>query len=60
VDETDFALVHAKESVLTPQQTAILRNEILGSKPNSLMNLLMDFHAAYSDLNETTYTNIRD
>jgi len=53
-----LALVHAKESVLTPEQTSILRNEILGSNRNSLMNLLLDFRNAYEGLGESTYNSI--
>ena len=55
ITEDQMALVHANESVLTPEQTAILRNDILGSKPNSLMNLLMDFRNAYAGLGDNTY-----
>ena len=43
VEKTGTALVHAKEGVLTPEQTSILRNEILGNKNTSLMNLLLQF-----------------
>jgi hypothetical protein len=47
VDETGEAVLHAKEGVLTAAQTSVLRNDILGNKPNSLLNLLMDFRDAY-------------
>jgi hypothetical protein len=59
IDEDQLALVHAKESVLTPKQTSILRNDILGSKPNSLMNLLLDFKEAHSGMaSASTYSSI--
>lgn len=58
VDNDQIALVHAKESVLTPQQTSILRNDILGNQPNSLMNLLLDFKNAYGNIpNSANITN---
>ena len=60
IDETQMALVHAKEAVLTPEQTSILRNDILGSNKNSLMNLLLDFRSAYSGLDGSTYSSIND
>ena len=43
VEKTGPAFLHAKEGVLTPEQTSILRNEILGNKNTSLMNLLLQF-----------------
>ena len=60
VNSDQYALVHAKESVLTPEQTRILRNEILGSNRNSLMNLLLDFRAAYAGMGETINTSINN
>ena len=50
VDEDKLALVHAKESVLTANQTKILREDILSNKPTSLMNLLLDFKNAYNGI----------
>ena len=60
VDETGMELVHAKEAVLTAEQASILRNDILGSNKNSLMNLLLDFRAAYTGLDGGTYSSIND
>jgi hypothetical protein len=61
---TGLAMLHGTpskpEAVLNARQTAILRDDILSSKPNSLMSLLTDFRDAYYGLNETTYTNIHD
>lgn len=48
VEDDSIAFVHARESVLTPEQTSILRNAILGNKPTSLMNLLLSFRDAFS------------
>jgi len=50
VPQDDMAFLHAKEAVLTPEQTRILRNDLLGSNPNSLASLLLDFRAAYENL----------
>ena len=50
IDKDQIAFVHAKESVLTPQQTETLRNDILSNKPTSLLNLLMDFRDAYNGI----------
>ena len=50
VDTTGLALLHAKEGVLTPEQTDVLRNEILGGQKDSLMNLLLDFRKAYTGI----------
>lgn len=38
------------EAVLNPEQTAILRNDILSNKPTSLLSLLTDFRDAYENL----------
>mgnify|MGYP002525881703 CR=1 FL=1 len=57
VEEDDFAFIHANEAVLTPEQTRILRNDILGKNSNSLMNLLLDFRHAYSNIPDTITTN---
>jgi len=58
VKEDGPAILHAKEGVLNPEQTSILRNEILGSHKNSLMNLLLDFRDAYEGIGESTYKSI--
>ena len=47
------------ESVLNAEQTRILRNDILGSQPNSLMNLLLDFRSAMSGMaSQSDYNTI--
>lgn len=48
------AYLHARESVLTAEQTDTLRNDILGNSPNSLMNLLLDFKNAYNGISGAT------
>ena len=48
VPNDQFALVHAKEGILTAEQTSILRNEILSNKSTSLLSLLTDFRDAYT------------
>ena len=59
VDSTGPALLHAKESVLTPEQTSILRNDILSNKPTSLLSLLTDFRDAYNSIpNASDYNSI--
>jgi hypothetical protein len=59
VDTTGLALVHAKEGVLTAEQTSILRNEILSNKPTSLLSLLTDFRDAYNSIpNASDYNSI--
>ena len=50
IDKDQVALVHAKEGVLTPEQTSILRNKILSNKPTSLLSLLTTFTDAYNHL----------
>ena len=55
VDYDQLALVHAKEAVLTPRQTSILRNDILGNNRHSLMNLLLDFQNAYDGIASNSY-----
>lgn len=50
IDTTGLALVHKHEGVLTEEQMSTLRNEIMGNKRNSLMNLLLDFRNAYEGL----------
>ena len=46
------------EAVLNPEQTKILRENILGNTPNSLVNLLKDYNAAYHGLSSNTYDSI--
>ena len=46
------------EAVLNPEQTKILRENILGHSPNSLVNLLKDYNAAYKGLSSNTYDSI--
>ena len=57
VERDGFEFVHAKEAVLTPRQTAILREQILSNKPTSLLSLLTDFRDAYNGIsNASNYT----
>ena len=59
VENTGTALLHAKEGVLTPEQTATLRNEILGNKNTSLMNLLLQFREiAAGNASQADYATI--
>lgn len=59
VPKDEVALLHAKESVLTPEQTSILRNDILSNKPTSLLSLLTDFRDAYNSIpNASDYNSI--
>ena len=61
IDEDQFAFVHAKESVLTPEQTSILRNDILSNKPTSLLSLLTDFRDAYTNISgESAYNTVNN
>ena len=61
IDEDQFAFVHAKESVLTPEQTSILRNDILSSKSTSLLSLLTDFRDAYTNISgESAYSTVNN
>ena len=47
------------EAVLNPEQTAILRNEILSNKPTSLLSLLTDFRDAYNSIpGASSYSSI--
>ena len=47
------------EAVLNPEQTAILRNDILSNKPTSLLSLLTDFRDAYNSIpNASSYSSI--
>lgn len=46
------------EAVLNPEQTKILRENILGNTPNSLVNLLKDYNTAYRGLSSNTYDSI--
>ena len=46
------------EAVLNPEQTRILRENILGNTPNSLVNLLKDYNTAYRGLSSNTYDSI--
>lgn len=46
------------EAVLTASQTKILRDNILGNKPNSLINLLASYNDAYKGLTSSTYDSI--
>jgi len=56
VEEDDLAFIHANEAVLTPEQTKLLRNDLLGRNSNSLMSLLLDFRDAYSSISNTVAT----
>ena len=53
VESTGTALLHAKEGLLTAQQTDILRKDILGNRNDSLLNLLLDFRRAYNNIGNT-------
>jgi hypothetical protein len=53
VEDDGQAYLHADEAVLTKEQTEVLRNEILGSQPTSLMNLLLGFKNAYDSVGST-------
>lgn len=46
------------EAVINAEQTKILRENILGHSPNSLVNLLKDYNAAYKGLSSNTYDSI--
>ena len=49
------------ESVLTPEQTSILRNDILSNKPTSLLSLLTDFRDAYNSIpNASDYNTVNN
>ena len=62
VDVTGLAMLHGTsskpESVLNAYQTKILRENILGNKPNSLVNLLHSYNDAYKGLSSNTYDSI--
>ena len=59
---TGLAMLHGTptkpEAVLNPTQTKILRENILGNKPNSLINLLQSYNNAYKGLSSSTYDSI--
>lgn len=46
------------EAVLNPEQTRILRNNILSSRPDSLVSLLKSYNEAYHGLSASTYDSI--
>ena len=46
------------ESILNSEQTKFLRENILGAKPNSLINLLKSYNDAYDGLSAGTYNSI--
>lgn len=48
------------ETVLTAEQTKILRDNILSDRPNSLINLLKSYNEAYQGLSNDTYNSISD
>ena len=58
VQQDGPAMVHAKEAVLNPTQTKILKENILSSKPNSLISLLQSYNEAYRGLSSNTYDSI--
>ena len=60
VDNDQLALVHAKEGVLTAEQTSTLRNEILGNRNDSLLSLLTDFREAWSETKNAYSSITRD
>lgn len=53
VEQDGPAFVHAKEGVLTAEQTSILRNEILGNKPNSALSMLSDLRELWNAAERT-------
>lgn len=57
VPEDETALVHKGEGIFTSEQMSVLRNDILGSSKNSLLNLLQDFRTAYTGLGASVYNN---
>ena len=46
------------EAVLNPEQTRILRENILSSRPDSLVSLLKSYNEAYHGLSASTYDSI--
>lgn len=48
------------EAVLNATQTRILRDDILGASPNSLMNLLVSFKNAYEGIGTTANSTAND
>lgn len=46
------------EAVLNPEQTRILRENILSSRPDSLVSLLKSYREAYHGLSASTYDSI--
>ena len=48
VDEDKFALVHAKEAVLTPEQTKMFREDLLGQSSNSALRQLQALRDEWS------------
>jgi len=64
VTDTGLAMVHGSkakpEAVLNAEQTKILRDNILSSKPDSLISLLKSYNEAYHGLSSTAYDSISD
>ena len=46
------------ETVLTAEQTQVLRNNILSNRPDSLINLLKSYNEAYHGLSDSTYDSL--
>ena len=61
---TGLAMVHGSkakpEAVLNAEQTRILRDNILSTKPDSLISLLKSYNEAYHGLSTATYDSISD
>ena len=54
VDKDQLAFVHAKESVLTAEQTSTLRNEILSNKPSSALSVLTSLRDMWTSAQNTS------
>jgi len=52
-----LAQIHSNELVLTAEQTSFLREQMLGNRSNSLINLLSDLSAAYGNISNSTVNN---
>ena len=57
VKQGGLAQIHSNELVLTAEQTSFLREQMLGNRSNSLINLLSDLSAAYGNISNSTVNN---
>ena len=59
--ETGLAMLHGTpskpEAVLNAEQTKVLRDNILGNRPDSLVNLLQAYNDAYQGLSSDSYNS---